>query len=158
MPGVDLIAAKQPPPSGATPPIPPQKPETSLEGDRRVWSWGFHAFWLKTRLRPFCGVWRGVSGWRVNGAKRPRLAGAARSEARTRARRGEPLTRQERPEPDEWGQDKGEARQDCPPSLTAASAGRGAAPHIRRLESTTRRRYVTKIACISYLYRVSYLY
>ena len=30
-------------------------------------------------------------------------------------------------------QDKGAARQDCPPSLTAASAGRGAAPHIRRL-------------------------
>jgi hypothetical protein len=45
----------------------------------------------------------------------------------------EPLTRQERPEPYEWGQDKGKARQDCPPSLTAASAGRGAAPHIRRL-------------------------
>jgi len=37
-----------------------------------------------------------MSGWRVKGAKRPRLAGAARSEARTRARRGEPLTRQER--------------------------------------------------------------
>ena len=117
-----------------------------------------YVFHRKRALGLFYGTWQGVSGWRVKGAKRPRLAGAARSEARTRARRGEPLTRQERPEPDEWGQDKGEARQDCPPSLTAASAGRGAAPHIRRLESTTRRRYVTKIACISYLYHVSYLY
>ena len=32
MPGAGLIAAKQPSPSGATPPIPPQRPETSLEG------------------------------------------------------------------------------------------------------------------------------
>ena len=100
------------------------------------WPWWYIRQGLgeKTRCRPVSGLSGGISGGRVKGAKRPRLAGAARSAARTRARRGEPLTRPERPSLCEWGQDEGRSPPPCPPSLPAARAGRqgeaapGAAP------------------------------
>ena len=111
-----------------------QQAKTARSGVFWPW-WYIRQGWgKKTRCRPVSGLSGGISGGRVKGAKRPRLAGAARSAARTRARRGEPLTRPERPSLCEWGQDEGRSPPPCPPSLTAASAGRqgeaapGAAP------------------------------
>jgi len=71
-----------------------------------------------------------MSGWRVKGAKRHRLAGAARSVARTRARRGEPLTRQERATLADRGRNKGLSRWACPRGSNAnvCRVCRGAEP------------------------------
>ena len=111
-----------------------QQAKTARSGVFWPW-WYIRQGWgKKTRCRPVSGLSGGIGGGRVKGAKRPRLAGAARSAARTRARRGEPLTRPERPSLCEWGQDEGRSPPPCPPSLPAARAGRqgeaapGAAP------------------------------
>ena len=111
-----------------------QQAKTARSGVFRAWWYIRQGLGEKTRCRPVSGLSGGISGGRVKGAKRPRLAGAARSAARTRARRGEPLTRPERPSLCEWGQDEGRSPPPCPPSLPAARAGRqgeaapGAAP------------------------------
>ena len=82
---------RQPPLRPLTP-FPLEKRSGSAAAARRAvlggWHTPSHPKTGKRAVGPF------LSGWRVKGATRPRLAGAARSpaRARTRARRGEPLT------------------------------------------------------------------
>ena len=61
----------------------------------RPWTTALRA--LLVSMKQGRGPEHPMSGRWVKGAKRPRLAGAARSAARTRDRRGEPLTHLERP-------------------------------------------------------------
>lgn len=154
MPGAGLIAAKQPPPSGATPPIPPQEPETGLEGVRQ--GLGGIPMYL-TENAPWA-VLLGFAVLLADGGSRAdhRPQSDRREEPGVGLGEAEPLTRQERPEPDEWGRDEGRSPPPLPPSLTAASAGRGAAPHIRLLEVQERpggdtlrnRLHIVSVLCI----------